>query len=413
MSCIRLIKGLLIILSILSGALFAVVWRHYELVVSRIGSLHSPLGGGKNGAREWSRQLSSTGLNATSYADWLAAQGLVSVPIPREELSYGRWRGRERETESAFLFNRSRVLCMVMAGTKNRSRALRHTWTRHCNEVVFFAKFADRKNDRLVRLQLLDNSLLSPRTFCRAFVGVTSGSSSSRGGGGGWSQFDWLLITTDHTYAIVDNLRQYLAPVNASTPLYLGRPVHHYFLGVYNALDSGIVLSRGAVQLLLAEGVFTSDAACLNIDTGAAVYSATFDAYIGMLLARRGVRPANTLDARGGSRFHPYRPEKHLMPELLSVFDSYWSSNVLPIKGGSDGFGCCSQQAITFTGFTPVTMYFIDYLLYHLAGFTEADGQTGIGNMPSYESYRVPSELDDSRKEQAAGRRRPSKHKGQ
>ncbi|KAH9392829.1 hypothetical protein TYRP_005918 [Tyrophagus putrescentiae] len=388
MSCIRLIKGLLIILSILSGALFAVVWRHYELVVSRIGSLHSPLGGGKNGAREWSRQLSSTGLNATSYADWLAAQGLVSVPIPREELSYGRWRGRERETESAFLFNRSRVLCMVMAGTKNRSRALRHTWTRHCNEVVFFAKFADRKNDRLVRLQLLDNSLLSPRTFCRAFVGVTSGSSSSRGGGGGWSQFDWLLITTDHTYAIVDNLRQYLAPVNASTPLYLGRPVHHYFLGVYNALDSGIVLSRGAVQLLLAEGVFTSDAACLNIDTGAAVYSATFDAYIGMLLARRGVRPANTLDARGGS------------PPMCC-----------PSRAG--GLGCCSQQAITFTGFTPVTMYFIDYLLYHLAGFTEADGQTGIGNMPSYESYRVPSELDDSRKEQAAGRRRPSKHKVQ
>lgn len=385
--CIRIIKGFLLLCSILSGALFAVVWRHYEVVVSRIGNTHSPLGenvlGGKGGgAKEWTRQLASIGIDSSSYTTWLASQGLASVPIPHEQLSYSTAREKlTQKTEAAFLYNQTKVLCMVMASSRNRSRALRHTWTKHCNEVVFFGKFADRENDRLVRVELLDNSLLSPRTFCRAFVGLTSS------GATGKDRFDWLLITTDNTYAIVENLRQYLAPVNASSPHYIGRPVHHYFLGVYNALDSGIVLSRGAVHLL-ASSVFSSHTACLNLDTHSVVYSSTFDAYIGMLLARHSINPANSLDD-GSSRFHPYRPEKHLVPELISVFDSYWSSNVLPIKGG---FACCSEEAITFTGFSPVTFYFIEYLLYHLSAFTEADGHRGIGNMPSYESYRLPVE---------------------
>lgn len=395
--CIRIIKGFLLLCSILSGALFAVIWHNYEVVVSRIGYTHSPLGenvlGGKGGsAKEWTKHLASTGINASSYSQWLSSQGLASVPIPHEQLSYGPKRDQlTQKTEAAFLFNHTKVLCMVMASSRNRSRALRHTWTKHCNEVVFFGKFADRENDRLVRVELLDGSLLSPRTFCRAFVGLTSSAAKN---------FDWLLITTDHTYAIVENLRQYLAPVNATTPHYIGRPVHHYFLGVYNSLDSGIVLSRGAVQLL-ASSVFSSHTACLNIDTHSVVYSSTFDAYIGMLLARHSIRPANSLDD-GSSRFHPYRPEKHIVPELISIFDSYWSSNVLPIKGG---FACCSQQAITFTGFTPVTMYFIEYLLYHLTAFTQADGHRGIGNMPSYKSYRVPVEKSLHRKR--------SKHKKQ
>lgn len=329
MSCIRLFKLFLLLCSVLSGALFAIVWHNYQVAVLRINNLHSPVGHNIADNNDPARQLDNS-LQPVHYQQWLNSKGYVSLRMPHEELSYGANRSNF-ESEANFLFNQTKVLCLVLTRSRNRARALLHTWTRHCNQVAFYGKFSDSKNNKLVKIDFLDESIFSTRTFCRAFVDLISKH----------NDFHWLLITTDQTYAIVENLRHYLSPVNASLPYYIGRPVHHYFLGLYNAFDSGIVLSLAAVNLL-ANGIFRHDDSCVNIATNGVVYSGSFDAFISMELAKRGCKPSNTLDTQGspgsGSRFHPYMPEKHILPELLSVFDSYWSSNVLPIQSG---LHCC------------------------------------------------------------------------
>ncbi|OTF81948.1 hypothetical protein BLA29_009936, partial [Euroglyphus maynei] len=158
----------------------------------------------------------------------------------------------------------------------------------------------------------MDDSLLSPRTFCLAFIDLMARVESD---------YDWLLITTDQTYAIVENLRHLVAPLNPRNHFYIGRPIQHYFLGVYNSFDSGIVFSRSTVDLL-AKKLFNGN--CIDLSTNGLVYGGQFDSYIGMFLAKHGVLPENSYDhsnnmrQSGGTRFHPFMPERHLNPELIS-----------------------------------------------------------------------------------------------
>lgn len=319
---VRLLKFVLLILSILSGALFAIVWRNYELAVVRLSNLHSPMGPSVK-----VRQVLQPMPPGLSYQEWLEEQGLRSETIPREDLSYGN--GTMLESEAKWLANHTRVLCMVLTTSRNRARALNNTWTRHCNDVIFYGRYHEKKLP-YVKLKVLDENLFSPRTFCLAFVDLIDRK----------SDYDWLLITTDHTYAIVENLRHYVAPyteLSSSSPLYLGRPVHHYFLGTFNAYDSGIVLSLAAINLL-ANTVFLNRTTCAHLQDGQSlVLSGSFDAYIGAQLSKHGVKAINTLDGQE-SRFHPFMPEKHIRPQTISVFDSYWTSNVLPVSGG---LHCC------------------------------------------------------------------------
>nr|XP_027197021.1 glycoprotein-N-acetylgalactosamine 3-beta-galactosyltransferase 1-like [Dermatophagoides pteronyssinus] len=387
----RVWKAFLILCSVMSGVLFAVVWLNYEQTVIRFTSMHSPLSmanrlgiSNDNWRSKLDDHLQQTSVN---YDKWLASLSLESVRIPHEQISYGINRS-SLMLESEWLANRTRILCLVLATTRSRIRAVNQTWTRHCNERHFYGGFHEKK-EPYVKLKFLDDSLLSPRTFCLAFIDLMTRIKHD---------YDWLLITTDQTFAIVENLRHLVAPLDSRNRFYIGRPVQHYFLGVYNSFESGIVLSRGSVDLL-ANNLFVGNrTTCIDLSTNGLIYGGQFDSYMGMFLARNGVRPENTYDdsndirQSGGTRFHPFMPERHLNPQLISVFDTFWMSNLLPVTGG---FGCCSNRAITFTGFSSVTMYFIEYLLYHLAAFSKFDAINGLGNHPpSYLAYQVPSDLD-------------------
>lgn len=323
----RFLKLALLLFSVLSGALFAVVWRHYEFAVRRWSSLHQPIGSSRR-----DHQLDR--LSSNTYHQWLRDQSLESVPIPHETISYDR--SSVTETEATWLANRTRVLCLVLIGSRSRARALNNTWTRHCNRVLFYGKLRSDSLKAIPYVRLTDtedDDLLSTGFFCQAFVDLINRTAAE--------DFDWLLVTTDRTYAVVENLRHLVAPLNPRRDrYYLGRPVQHYFLGVYNAADSGIVLSRATVDLL-ANTAFPNRTSCQPPDSvrrSSLIFGASFDAFIGLHLARHRVHSVDTLDANGGSRFHPFMPEKHLSPQLISVFDPYWTSNMLPVTGG---LGCC------------------------------------------------------------------------
>ncbi|KAF7495964.1 Glycoprotein-N-acetylgalactosamine 3-beta-galactosyltransferase 1 [Sarcoptes scabiei] len=386
---IRLFKVFLLLCSVLSGILFAIVWRDYKQTVLKISLFNSPISEWSNVQHiknDWRSKLDSFSENSIDYNQWLSINGLESVPIRREDLSYRSNESPELPTlESEFLANQTSITCMILSTTRHRSRALNNTWTKHCNHRWFYGGHHENKIP-YVKLRLLDESILSPRAFCLAFIDIINRIEES---------IEWLLITTDQTFAIVENLRYYVTPLDSGQQFYIGRPVHHYFLGVYNAIDSGIVLSKATVQLL-ANTIFYNRSNCNSLPMNKFIYGGQFDSYIGMHLASHRIRPANSFDDRvgtGGSRFHPFMPERHLNTKMIPIFDSFWSSNVLPVISG---INCCSNQAVTFAGFSPVTMYFIEYILYHLSAFNGFDGPRGLGNnLPPYESFSVSSDLEN------------------
>lgn len=317
--CKETAKIFLVICSVLSGALFAIVWHHYEKVVQKMTTIHSPMT--RTTLKNWFDKLDHREPPPV-YDEWLRKQGLSSVSVAREQISYGEIKFR---TEAEFLHDKVKVLCLILSTSRSRSKALNQTWTQHCNRVVFYGKYTEKKIP-VIKMNLSDDTIFSSKSFCKIFDNFLRRK----------FQFDWLLISSDKTYALVDNLRHYVAPFDANETWYLGRPVQHYFLGVYNAYDSGIVLSHGSVSLLAT--LFPDLDHCSKLQSDTLLYSGSFDAYIGMTLSQYGIHPSNTLDSKGRSRFHSFKPEKHMFPELISVFDAYWTSNVMPTKRG---IRCC------------------------------------------------------------------------
>lgn len=324
----QLLKLFMLFCSVLSGALFAIVWHRYEQAVLKMSSIHSPINKNlfSNKGNNFLDALDDR-LRSVSYENWLSSLQYTSVKIAHEELSYGI---NTFETEAQYLYGQCRILCLVLTTSRTRAKALNQTWTKHCNDAVFYGKYTETKIP-VVKMEVDGESIYSSKTFCKIIVDLI----------GRMQNFDWMMITTDKTYAIIENLRYYVAPLNPEDRFYIGRPVHHYFLGVYNSYDSGIIMSRGTVNLL-ANSAFSSLESCSAINKNGIIYSNTFDAYLGMLLTKHNIKPANSLDNRtghpGGSRFHPFMPEKHITPALISLFDSYWTSNVLP---ATSGINCC------------------------------------------------------------------------
>lgn len=356
-----LIKLVSLLCSVISGVLFAFVWRNYEQTVVEVQSTHHHIYGH---------------LKNTHYEQWLQQQSIRRHVLPEEFKSFANDdKNSDFILESEYLFSKVRVLCLVLTKSRKRAHAVRLTWANHCNEVVFFGPYSDHKIPVMKYPASTSHS-----SFCHSFLQM-------------WSQysqrFDWLLIASDQSYAIVENLRHYVAPLNASSLYYLGRAVKHYFTIVYNSAESGIVLSRGAAQAIRAVFHNTTTCEMSSID-GIGSVSRNFDVSIAMILARYGCGAVDTRDLANRGRFHAFAPEKQLIPGMISIFNSYWRSSVFMSPEGVD---CCSDLAITFSGIDPPAMYLTEYLLYHMSVFSNSP--LGLGNRPPpYSAYKVSSDLD-------------------
>lgn len=63
------------------------------------------------------------------------------------------------------------------------------------------------------------------------------------------SSYNWVLIVNDNTFAMLENLRLFVAPLNSSRNYYLGHAVQFWNRN-YNAGQAGYVLSRGSLKEL-------------------------------------------------------------------------------------------------------------------------------------------------------------------
>ncbi|XP_013794795.2 glycoprotein-N-acetylgalactosamine 3-beta-galactosyltransferase 1-like [Limulus polyphemus] len=359
----------LFICACLSGMLFAFVWRKYEQMVqySEAYSHYTPA------------------LRNTRYDTWLYTQGLMSDLIPEENISFSV-RNQKLTTEADFLFQKVSIFCLVRASNVKGAKAVKETWAKHCNSVKFFGPFID---DKIPVFKIPAASSFSP--LCQALVHVWKKH---------YGEFKWILITDDETFAIIENVRYYVASLNASHPYYLGHSAKHYF-DYFNMADSGILLSVGAIKTL--HSLFPDGNTCIQAPSG------HFGVSIGKILQKAEIMPMDTRDQLGKSRFNAFSAEKLLIPGSISIFSSYWKQSVFLSPEGGD---CCSDHAITFHGISPSQMYIMEYCVYRLTPFKFS--RLGLGNKPP------PSSTVKSPKDQQLGKakvtliqkERPKKNKG-
>lgn len=283
-------------------------------------------------------------LRSPAYKSWLSELGLERVRADSGSTN-----------EARLLYERVPVLCLVHARSEQQTRSVLNTWSRRCNHVVFFGSLLDP----YVPIEQVPRSASDAQVACTVFRRVLK-----KYGG----TFSWLLLVDDETFAVVENLRFYVASLNASEVYYLGHPVRDTAGAFYNTLQAGIALSEGAVRALRV------DPACAA-GAGGRATSGQLDRHIGQLLRPRSVPPVDSRDPLRRGRFNPFNAEKMLVPGSIPYTDPYWRSSLfLSPQGGR----CCSRRAITFHGTNPVEMYLYEYLVY------------GLHTHPGGTSYAVP-----------------------
>lgn len=299
-------------------------------------------------------------LRSPPYEGWLSELGLERVHANRGAMN-----------EARMLYERVPVLCLIHARSAQQTRSVLNTWSRRCNRVVFFGSLLDP----YVPIEQVPRSAPDAKVACTVFRRVLK-----KYGG----TFRWLLLADDETFAVVENLRFYVAPLNSSDVHYYGHAVRDTAGAFYNTLQAGVVLSEGAVRALRVD-----DRPCAAGDGGST--TGQLDRHIGRLLrqgrAERFEPAVDTRDPLLRARFSVFNVEKMLVPGSIPYTDPYWRSSLfLSPQGGR----CCSMRAVTFHGANPVEMYLYEYLVYglHIRGTSYAASPTR-----SPASRNVPMEL--------------------
>ncbi|RWS07360.1 glycoprotein-N-acetylgalactosamine 3-beta-galactosyltransferase 1-like protein, partial [Dinothrombium tinctorium] len=296
-----------------------------------------------------------------NYDKWLRESGFKRIHLAEEDVSFG---SVNVTLEYLLLREKVNVLCVVFTKNKLRAKAVKHTWGAHCNDIVFYGPYSDRNIPVIKRIPSITQS-----SFCRQLLELWQKYSKT---------FDWMFITYETTYAIIENLRFFVSTLNHSQYHFLGRCVKTFAKPALNAPESGIVLSKAVVNYLVNK--FNSTQACEKSHLKTGGVSRKFDEFLAYVLAENGILPKDTIDSKGKARFLAFSLERHIHPGLISIFNSYWRNNVFKIR---EGINCCSDYAITLPSVTVAQMYLYEYLLYHLSVFSNSD--KGLGNQkPKY-----------------------------
>ncbi|XP_028966402.1 glycoprotein-N-acetylgalactosamine 3-beta-galactosyltransferase 1, partial [Galendromus occidentalis] len=242
-----------------------------------------------------------------------------------------------------YLYDRVQISCVVLSSKQRQARAVIGTWGRHCNSLSFVADF----EDKYVPVDL-KASLQDPHILCltlhkfaeKRFVADKN---------------QWLLLADDMTFAVVENLRYLVAPLNTSENYYLGHAVTRRTLRgselIVNVLSGGIVLSQGAVLALLL---------ALSPDCNERKEEEHFDVTIAQLLMGTDATLLDTRDSSGSTRFLARPVEKLLIEKSVSPYDKFVEESIFAPKLGKR---CCSANAITFHGVDALDMHFFEYLV--------------------------------------------------
>jgi len=320
-------KVALFFISAMTGVLFAFMWKNYQDAL--------PL-------RLRYAQFSQPFDYARTYNEWLKLREFSHIPLDQEMMSYSNTSQRN-ETEAEFLFNHVPIICIVLTERTKSAKAVSETWGKHCNKLILFGSY--ESTEPLVEKVPQDKWNAIPEAVIRVGKGYSD-------------EFNWTIITDDLTYVILENLRYMVAGLNSTIPYYLGHTMHQSGW-LYNQINGGIVLSKGALVKLIDDDVKRSGSKYSKS-------SLSEEKVLGKILDDLGVYPTDTRDMLGRGRFNLYDPETLLIPGTLSMFSYYWRKSLYISQDGSN---CCSDYAIAFHNISPTQMYAMEYLIFHLRPF--------------------------------------------
>ncbi|XP_025095203.1 glycoprotein-N-acetylgalactosamine 3-beta-galactosyltransferase 1-like isoform X1 [Pomacea canaliculata] len=273
-------------------------------------------------------------------------------------------------SEARLLKKEVRVLVWVMTSPQNlqtRARAVRDTWGKHCNKLLFFSSETD-KNFPTIGLNVSEGREHLTAKTMNGFRYVYEHHLDDA---------DWFMKVDDDTYVIVENLRYFLSNEDTREPVWFG---HHFKIIVkqgYYSGGGGYVLSKEALKRLYEKVVPAgSDPKVCRQDGGGE------DAELGRCMETLGVRTSNTSDVMGRSRFHCFDPETFLSGNYPDWYYHY------DTNGAQKGIDVMSDYSITFHYVSPEKMQALEFYIYHLHPYGINKGRQNL-NRGSFRSQEV------------------------
>ncbi|KAH8298641.1 hypothetical protein KR018_005658 [Drosophila ironensis] len=268
---------------------------------------------------------------------WAKPDTALATPQPPTQQELAQW-----------LFNETRVLCMVLTMPKNhKSRAskVKSTWGKRCNKLIFFSSQEDQE------LGAIDLGVSEGRI--NLFPKVRKAMEYVYKNYG--EDYDWFLKADDDTYVIMENLRYFLYPYDPEAGLYFGHKFRTTFRQGYMSGGAGYVLSRDALRRIY---LFA-----LN-NTRFCPYShGSEDRQIGYCLRNVGVVAGDSRDEDGKERFMPVGLHTVLPVKPTT---GWWPKVVFYAPQSND---VCSDTAISSHYVKSHEFDIYEYLVYRLKVF--------------------------------------------
>lgn len=252
-----------------------------------------------------------------NYLEWFRSQGFKRKSVQWDLIRYGN---RSFTLESSILYNKVRILCVILVRKSRNVEGITDTWGKHCNQLEFINVTSGEKSI-LPKKRSYESS--SWFLLCKKLTNLKE------------RTVDWILISDDDYFVILENLRYFLAPLNASQTFYFGNIVK-FWSTLYNSREGGYVLSYGSLRKM--QNHLKNDC---NVSNNA--FWNKEDLYLGKTLKSLNITPSNTRDLHGNARFIP-----------TSLFHTV------------EGIG---TDAISFRAIEGHKMYTFYYLLYTVQVF--------------------------------------------
>jgi hypothetical protein len=174
-------------------------------------------------------------ISEISYRQWFSMQNFKKYAENYSGSSYVETAAAARISEALYLYNVVHVHCVVFVKKTKNALAIKNTWAKHCNEIVFFG---------LKSTSVISLTVLKPKSswqyLCDAVRHLWQNNKAN---------LHWALFVPDDVFVIPENLRYYVASLDYNEPHYLGDAVT-FWSNVYNVGEAGYVLSKGVIYAL-------------------------------------------------------------------------------------------------------------------------------------------------------------------
>ncbi|XP_022918192.1 C1GALT1-specific chaperone 1-like protein [Onthophagus taurus] len=293
--------------------------------------------------------------NNFNYNKWLLNNGMQTEKVQMDAI---RYKNHNYLLESEFLYDKVKVLCIILVRNMRNAEAAKATWAQSCNDVKLINLKVDKKK---ILISMKKNKQSSTwRLLCNNLLNVSN-------------TFDWIFVVNDNTFGIVENLRLLVAPLDKLKGYYLGHAVNFWGLN-YNIGLAGYAINNATLNALKNKLLKNNDSCTTEI-----TFMNKEDFYLGKILSSLNIFPEDTRDSLGLTTFHSYNLQQEFFVDL-----NYYKTSIYPVE-------CCSSESITFQAIEADKMYMYHYLIYRLQVFTAGHlgNKTPSTNVPKDKVWKT------------------------